>query len=130
MNLMEPEDWRVNLYSCILPAIYASIHLTAWNFEFPTTTEHLIWKIACLTISSAMPTIYVLLAYMSWEDGRESQWYAGRVALWVAAAVLVLLIILYGLSRVFIVVESFISLRNVPVSIYWTPSWLQMIPHV
>ena len=36
----------------------------------------------------------------------------------------------YGLSRGFLVIDSFISLRALPIGAYWTPSWLQMIPHI
>jgi len=37
--------------------------------------------------------------------------------------------VFYSLARIFIVVESFIGLRRVPIGVYWTPAWLQMIPH-
>ncbi|KAK3370431.1 hypothetical protein B0H63DRAFT_486991 [Podospora didyma] len=36
----------------------------------------------------------------------------------------------YCLARVFLVIESFISLRAQPIGVFWTPSWLDMIPHV
>ena len=36
----------------------------------------------------------------------------------------------YILGRVFLVVESFVSLRSVPIGVYLTPGWLQMIPHL
>jgi hypothetical protein len=36
----------------------------------------------------------------------------------------------YALSRFFIVVESFISLRHVPIGVYATPAWIQTLPHL
>ena len=39
-------------------------------------------------------------------------------------------VFLYIAARLYIVVESLISLRHVPIGVYWTPPWLQMIPHV
>ena len=33
-------------------------------------------------------------------------------------------------SRLFLVVESFVSLRKVPVAVYQTPDWTQWIPHL
>lgn len=38
--------------------------------------------------------------------------------------------ILYPFGRVFIVVESFISLRHVPVGVYEGVGWAQYIPHL
>jgi len=34
------------------------------------------------------------------------------------------------ISRLYLVVESFISLRKVPVEVYQTPDWTQWIPHL
>lgn len=39
-------------------------------------------------------------------------------------------ILLYGFGRVYIVVESFISLRRVPVGVYGAVNWAQYIPHL
>ncbi|KAK0619403.1 hypothetical protein B0T14DRAFT_431559 [Immersiella caudata] len=36
----------------------------------------------------------------------------------------------YILARTYLVVESFVSLRAEPVGVFWTPAWLQMIPHL
>lgn len=36
---------------------------------------------------------------------------------------------LYIFSRVFIIVESFISLRHVPVGVYTNVGWSKYIPH-
>ena len=40
------------------------------------------------------------------------------------------LLILYALSRIYIVVESFISLRHVPIGVYAAIPWVQDIPHI
>lgn len=34
------------------------------------------------------------------------------------------------ISRLYLVIESFISLRKVPVDVYQTPDWTQWIPHL
>jgi hypothetical protein len=48
----------------------------------------------------------------------------------VGMSVILLLFLVGALGRIYLVVESFISLRSVPIGVYWTPSWLQMIPHL
>ena len=46
-----------------------------------------------------------------------------------AALVMAAAILLYGFSRVFLIVESFISMRHVPVGVYDDVSWARYIPH-
>ena len=49
------------------------------------------------------------------------------IIIWGVAAAAALL---YTLARVFIVVESFISLRHVPIGVYSGVTWAQYIPHL
>jgi hypothetical protein len=39
-------------------------------------------------------------------------------------------VVIYVASRVFIITEAFLSLRHVPVGVYISPSWIQLIPHL
>ncbi len=127
----------------VLPTIYGGVHLSAWNFEFPTPTEHLLWKIMCFVIIGAVPAMFGAMFFFSlllfcfttlgekfritvirnyenhaifWADG-----YYKFVGVVVFAA--------YSCARLYLVVESFISLRRVPVGVYYTAPWLQMMPH-
>jgi len=109
----------------VLPAVYGGIHLTAWDFEFLSGIERLMWNIACFDIIITMVVIVGLIWMMSWfGEGPEG---SSSIALLVFYF---FLLVLFSLSRMFLVVESFISLRKIPIGVYWTPSWLQMIPHV
>lgn len=54
-----------------------------------------------------------------------------RPGLWcLVIFALVLIVALYMFSRVYIIVESFISLRYVPVGVYTDVGWSKYIPHV
>ncbi|KAH7357307.1 hypothetical protein BKA65DRAFT_534990 [Rhexocercosporidium sp. MPI-PUGE-AT-0058] len=46
------------------------------------------------------------------------------------AAPLVVGLLAYIPARIFLVVEAFASLRNLPVEVYQTPDWTQLIPHL
>ncbi|KAI1274265.1 hypothetical protein F5Y07DRAFT_410441 [Xylaria sp. FL0933] len=48
----------------ILTAAFGSIHAIAWNFEFPTATELLLWRIATI-ISTALPPVTLLTVPLS-----------------------------------------------------------------
>ncbi|KAI0859165.1 hypothetical protein F4860DRAFT_484106 [Xylaria cubensis] len=74
-----------------LTAAFGSIHAIAWNFEFPTSTEQTLWRVATL-ISTAVPPLALLAIPLSqvlepWGDTcnfrdaclgvmREYSWYA------------------------------------------------------
>jgi len=111
----------------LFPAMYRGIHLIAWNFVSPTPVESLLWRVSSFTVMGAMPCwLSVLLLYIiivNLVPGMMSLLEAG-VLLFNYAGV-----VLYLGARAYLVVESFISLRCVPIGVYWTPSWLQMIPH-
>ncbi|KAK3902098.1 hypothetical protein C8A05DRAFT_34225 [Staphylotrichum tortipilum] len=40
------------------------------------------------------------------------------------------IVLVFIVCRLYLVVEAFVSLRAVPIGVYWTPPWIQMIPHV
>lgn len=52
-----------------------------------------------------------------------------RICVDFAVAVVLIVFLLYVFSRVFIIVESFISLRHVPVGVYTDVGWSKYIPH-
>ncbi|KAF4982285.1 hypothetical protein FZEAL_2071 [Fusarium zealandicum] len=116
----------------LLPGLYGGIHLMVAGTRFPTEIEQLLWTIASYDIITTMPAFFLLTAigsgisrkFFEYESIAEDSWamfykFPGHV-----------MFLAYGLSRSFLVVESFISLRDVPIGTYWTPSWLQTIPHV
>jgi hypothetical protein len=54
----------------------------------------------------------------------------GKIAIGFMGLLFYVAIFSYALSRFFIVVESFISLRHVPIGVYATPAWIQTLPHL
>ena len=112
-----------------LPVMYGGIHLTAWDFHFASKTEQLLWKIACFIIIGTMPI--TKLARIIWEYlHTEIEWFPETVGQRLWWTLLLPRIGLYGLSRLYIVVEAFISLRHVPIGVYAAVPWVQAIPHV
>ena len=110
-----------------LTAAYGGIHLSAWNFEFPSRIESFIWRIACFII---MGSSFALLAVPSLDricDYIGSYFDFYRIAVYGSAW---LLLLCYAASRLYLVIESFISLRQVPLGVYAAVPWVQNIPHV
>lgn len=165
--------------------LYASIHMALWNYEFPTPTEKLLWRVSAGTLL-AIPTLYSILASVFAihhqvaslvatlqrhrasqrqhndgtesgaviEDAKASDLEAsnpndimnrecepsnkhGRhhkliktTFVEVGVRFVILVAVLYFFSRVFIIIESFLSLRHVPVGVYAGVGWSKYIPHL
>lgn len=102
-----------------LSIIYGGIHLSAWKWEFPSSAESIIWKVACFDIIGS-PVVFIIGALTPVISDTDI----------LAVPLGILMGIVYGFSRVYIVAEAFISLRHVPIGVYSTVPWIQAIPHV
>ncbi|KAK3988861.1 hypothetical protein QBC44DRAFT_328684 [Cladorrhinum sp. PSN332] len=111
-----------------LPVLYGGIHLSAWNFDFPTDGEAITWRVSSLTIAGSVPGLLLV----GFVFHLFSTFYHPSTDIWAAMLVFLSLVLLLAvvLCRMFLVVESFASLRSVPIGVYWSPSWIQMIPHL
>ena len=121
-----------------LPLVYGGIHLTTWDFHFASQTEHLLWKIACIDIMGTIPLgvtffactdrINDIVFTKGWPRAKEM---AAMSALgYINWVLFTPIFVFYALSRIYIVVESFISLRHVPIGVYAAIPWVQDIPHI
>jgi hypothetical protein len=144
-----------------LPIIYGSVHLAAWNFEFPTYTEKIMWKVACTLIAGGILVavisfiILVIGCLVLTRIEREvfhTFWLSNMLdnlsELWTAALEIeesflrrITSFVLLGLSvgipvalyvgaRIFVIVESFISVRREPLGVFLTVNWSTYIPHL
>ena len=116
------------------------MHTTAWNFEFPSGTEQLLWRIACIDAMGGVISLLTLFAFavflhehslhlltksfFALEPGVMP--YLFRLLLVVG----IMNLPLFLLSRLYIVVETFASLRRVPEGVYSTVEWAEYIPHL
>ena len=115
---------RQILFVKLLPVIYGSIHLTAWGFDFPTLAESILWKTSCLiiiTLSFPVLPSFCIPAFVAYLD----DFFPSLVI-----SFMLLSLSLSTAARIFLVLESFISLRHVPIGVYAAVPWVQNIPHI
>lgn len=96
--------------------IFGLLHCLAWNYEFPTQREGLLWKIAALGTSSILFVFIFFLAAL--ETNAKFMRVIGPI---VALA--------YSIARLHLIVEMFRSLFYLPPEAYIT-TWSAGIPHV
>ena len=119
---------------------YGAAHTTAWAFNFPTYTEKLLWRIACIdTIAGVISLLSVFsVVIFYYEHGRRMLLKSFIAREKGIMPILYRMVILIGLlnfpvfllARFYIIVESFISLRHVQLGVYQTVEWTDYIPHL
>ncbi|KAF8861532.1 hypothetical protein BDZ45DRAFT_586806, partial [Acephala macrosclerotiorum] len=109
----------------VLPALYAAIHLSAWKIEFPSRVESLLWKVSCFDLAATS-----ILAFLLFGLLQQFENYSIDILERLTSFALGILALAYILSRFYIVIEAFISLRHVPIGAYATIPWSQNIPHI
>ncbi|KAL8738302.1 MAG: hypothetical protein Q9181_000891 [Wetmoreana brouardii] len=124
----------------VICMFYGAAHCTAWNFIFPTPTERLLWRISCVdTVAGVISllALFSLSVYLHEHQARSliKAFFTQEPGImsWVYRMIItigVLNIPLFILSRIFIIVETFISLRHVQKGVYKTVEWTDYIPHI
>ncbi|OLN82043.1 hypothetical protein CCHL11_08676 [Colletotrichum chlorophyti] len=132
-NLSSPRNSVVRFYSMsflgmCLSCVYSGIHLAAWGFQFPTHAESILWRVSGIASCVVLPLYSVLLFFTFWLDSLFDDLPFSNYKIF---AVFSIPVFLANISaRVFLTVESFASLRSLPVGAYSMPAWLQMLPHL
>jgi hypothetical protein len=115
---------------------YGAIHVAAWDYFFPTALEQLFWHLSSVWVTFCAG-FWLLTNLLAWVfPFIDTIWvmFNERRLGWSGTGVITLLCILCGvsyiLSRGFLVVEAFVSIREVPHRVYETPAWSQVFPHL
>ena len=114
---------------------YGAVHLSAWNDHFPTVAEQWLWRSSSLYIGFC-GGLWIVLNYLAqsfgplnafwekWMDGGGRWWQNLLIGIPVLVCGVSLI-----LARAFIVIEAFISIRELSAAAYDTPTWTQVFPH-
>lgn len=143
---------------CLATLVFTAIHVAGWNFDFPTRTERLLWRISSLLLFGTTVLFWIFETMASWTRlGRWKKIYLyvfnkkGVEAhnrrmttrhmtmvkrtmtelplLWEVVAITPIAFI-YGVARLFLIAEAFAELRNIKGSAYVNVEWTEFIPHV
>lgn len=119
---------------------YGGLHASGWNHFFSSWQEQLLWRISSVMV--IVPGVLAcLIIFWDWLEGHwrwnwHWHWHVGipkflkDVLKWGGICAVVLVVAAYCACRVYLVVEAFIGLRELPAGVYLTPSWSQLLPHL
>jgi hypothetical protein len=144
-----PNDWimpgNMKLSTWALVGISAMIHpvfhLLGWNNHFPTRIEQQIWRATGVYLACGLPLSSLSIILLNacglpgqlslagvWvrpNDRADNTWRSRIIDF-------TMMVISFFLvpARMYIIVESCLSLRSLPPDAYVTVNWAQFIPHV
>jgi hypothetical protein len=109
----------------ILSIFYGGLHATSWNSHFPTAIEHQLWRIASCVVAGGGLVLWAMDSVFEtwlWTVNLDVEW------LWTLLCAMISLI--FAAARVYLVIESFISVRSLPVGAFTSIAWVNFLPHV
>ena len=117
---------------------YGGLHTLSWgSAALSSRTESLFWIVSCVTILGTGPVaiLSTIILNKSTFDNRSRCLFllyalVDGTLLHLAIFSLSLCSILYLLSRVFLLVEVFLSLTRADPAVYNTPNWSPYWPHI
>ncbi|KAF9471913.1 hypothetical protein BDN70DRAFT_845003, partial [Pholiota conissans] len=109
---------------------FGGIHCIGWNYFFLSHAEVIIWRVSSILIT-AVPGIMAIAAIALYIGATQPAFcnigeFVGGLLLIVAAAGT----IPYLVARILLLVEAFISLRDLPPTALLAVRWTSFLPHV
>jgi hypothetical protein len=121
---------RWGFLSASVLIVVGGVHLSAWSFSFPSTTEKWLWRASSLIITTSIPLSWTLTHIISRlvesVTARQDVRRTVKIARWIQGFG----VGLYALARFYLLVEVFASLRRVESGVFKTPDWTMFIPHI
>ncbi|KAH9904330.1 hypothetical protein F4778DRAFT_732158 [Xylariomycetidae sp. FL2044] len=129
----QPANLMENVYLGIPVCIFSAIHFLGWNLDFPTDTELSLWRINCIIVWVSLG-VYGVSEMVGF---RRASYRVGSLELFDSykkrmpgSMVFLALGFLYFASRLCLLVEAIISLRDLPESAFSDVSWTQFVPQL
>ena len=146
-------ELRENLLLFVATLTYASVHVCAWNWTFPTRIENILWRIASMILLCSTITFWMFEGIAIWyRRGGEKFLYKVlnmmdrledieklrieraanprplplKVEFWSIFP----LAVIYAIARTYLLAEAFGGLRNLEASAFVNVNWSIYIPHV
>jgi hypothetical protein len=135
-QISDKEHVMLSIAVASVGVIFGAVHCIGWTFLFPSAVEKKLWQISSV-IALAFPAFQLVLmlpAFIS-THATKNNWgpEIGDIAdeVWSMGSMLFLWSIpIYIVARLFMIVETFTALRDIPLSATAVVKWTTFIPHI
>lgn len=130
-------DWKLLVALNASSVLYGGLHALAWNADFINRAQQHMWRLASSFVICFVPlsTCVLLIEDLLTVGGEYKFKVMTRVNKFMYRYQLWQIFLASGLgaymwARVYLVVESFISLGHSPAGVYDLPTWSSYVPHI
>lgn len=124
-------------FAMVFVPLYYGLNFVGWWITFPTPTESLLWRIAVITQGVACISFLLLC----WPGYRLGKWLCGsgrkssrqsafRELPRLPDPLVLLIHLIYTIARLYVIVESIVSIRLQPLVVYRSVAWWDCLPHL
>ena len=117
MSPVEGTSYRTLISSLLAWSVFGALHAIAWNYDFPTGTEKILWRVSSLVLAG-VPAVCAVGIMLRGTDGDS------------ALTMTTLSFVCGIICRLLLVSLMLASLRSLPSSAYQTIPWTNYIPHL
>ncbi|KAI1272455.1 hypothetical protein F5Y07DRAFT_302241 [Xylaria sp. FL0933] len=128
-----PRYFKQNMYLVLPVSSFGAIHLAGYNLSLPTDAEQMLWRVNSI--------VMVVVLFIHCVSELVGFWFTdykvGSLDIWgqykkkmPGCLIFVSMSVIYFLSRLILLVESIISLRDLPAAAYREVSWTQYLPRL
>jgi len=128
VSTFSPSDWENEIYAAFfvvaIASVFGGIHCIGWSFAFPSSIDRTLWRVASVSITSIPITMSLVGFLLILTPDRFED--SARL---IMAFLSVLQLSLYVLSRLVLLILTFVCLRSLPPTAYHVVHWTSFIPH-
>jgi hypothetical protein len=132
------DRWALSIVIVAIASAFGGIHCIGWSFTFPSSTDRTLWRVASISITSIPITLFLFIFVLESDSlGDIRNWFSyhvseERISLIGLPFILqyFLSFFVYVLSRLVLLILTFLTLRSLPPAAYHTVHWTSFIPHI
>ena len=108
--------------------LFGAVHFLAWNFEFPTPVERILWRVSCCIVIT-FPLAGTGMYFITLHNARKDSDSDTKTNVFLRPF-MITCSVLYLLARLYLIIEVFRALAAAPWSTFQEINWPSAIPHV
>ena len=109
------------LLMSVAGVVFGGIHCAGWFFIFPSSEEAILWRVCSVVLTGIAFLLPLLFLLTSATEGSFG---------YLLFFPTIVAFIAYVLSRLFLLVEAFISLRHITSGMLALVKWTSFVPHI
>ena len=125
----EKEEGEIAYILClpVVGVVFGGIHCVGWFFNFPSSVEAMLWRVSSAVLTGIAFLLPIFLTFVGIFLGISSG-FSHRRRYVITFFSIILQV--YLVSRLFLLVEAFISLRHLTPGMLVLVKWTSFIPHI